>query len=86
MESNSSKRKTQKWKNKTEKSKEEENNEFIKFPRTRHLFNVGGIGRDDLVKKYQTIYDPFWKFNYWRKINGTNLGISLSADGQLTFQ
>lgn len=51
MESNSSKRKTQKWKNKTEKSKEEENNEFIKFPRTRHLFNVGGIGRDDLVIK-----------------------------------
>jgi len=58
-----------------------------KFPRTRHIINLGGIGRDDLVmdshEVQQWMRQPLC---IEEKIDGTNLGFSLDADGSLRAQ
>ena len=62
--------------------------QFFKFPRTHHLVNTGGsaVSRDDLVLNVE-------EFKFWigsgrvlrleEKVDGANLGISLSADWEV---
>eukprot|EP01105_Mastigella_eilhardi_P026463 TRINITY_DN7698_c0_g1_i1.p1 TRINITY_DN7698_c0_g1~~TRINITY_DN7698_c0_g1_i1.p1 ORF type:complete len:266 (+),score=63.56 TRINITY_DN7698_c0_g1_i1:26-799(+) len=64
----------------------------VKFPRTRHLLNVGGASRDDLIMD-ATEAEAFLRgheFTLEEKIDGANLGISLnpepSATNPLLFQ
>jgi len=62
---------------------------FYKFPRTRHLLDAGGSGvsRDDLVMSKDEL-------NMWfttpviveEKIDGSNLGISITKDYEIQFQ
>jgi len=62
--------------------------DFLKFPRTRHLCDMGGsIGRDDLVMD-KTEVKKFLENDIIieEKVDGSNLGISLTEDYQLTFQ
>lgn len=64
-------------------------NSLFKFPRTRHLFDAGGgVGRDDLVMDAREL-KAFLNNNHLileEKIDGANLGISLTSDYQITFQ
>jgi len=62
--------------------------EIYKFPRTRHLMDTGGgVGRDDLLMDQKEMLE-FLKnqVTLEEKIDGANLGISLTSDYQLTFQ
>eukprot|EP01138_Halocafeteria_seosinensis_P007760 gb/GECG01007928.1/.p1 GENE.gb/GECG01007928.1/~~gb/GECG01007928.1/.p1 ORF type:complete len:875 (+),score=92.83 gb/GECG01007928.1/:1-2625(+) len=51
---------------------------IIKFPRTRHLYNLGGASRDDLLFD-RSEQDNFIAHELWieEKIDGANLGISI---------
>eukprot|EP01126_Amoeba_proteus_P035034 TRINITY_DN3521_c0_g1_i3.p1 TRINITY_DN3521_c0_g1~~TRINITY_DN3521_c0_g1_i3.p1 ORF type:complete len:242 (+),score=40.87 TRINITY_DN3521_c0_g1_i3:97-822(+) len=63
--------------------------DFHKFPRTRHIYDAGGTGvsRDDLVmdqkelKRFVTIPTTVEE-----KVDGANLGISVTSDYQVVFQ
>jgi atypical dual specificity phosphatase len=51
-----------------------------KFPRTRHLLNLGGASRDDLIIPSSEFPSLFNKpVRVEEKVDGANLGISLSA-------
>eukprot|EP01088_Endostelium_zonatum_P016938 TRINITY_DN4788_c2_g1_i1.p1 TRINITY_DN4788_c2_g1~~TRINITY_DN4788_c2_g1_i1.p1 ORF type:complete len:293 (-),score=96.83 TRINITY_DN4788_c2_g1_i1:53-931(-) len=64
--------------------------DLIKFPRTRHLFDAGGsaVGRDDLLMDAED--SKIWFKNAMvsieEKIDGSNLGISITPDYKLRFQ
>ena len=61
--------------------KEETNNDIIKFPRTRHLANIGGASREDLLLD-QTDINEFLNNEIYieEKIDGANMGISIEPD------
>lgn len=79
-------------KHQNKNSKDIENNEtefLIKFPRTRHLLNIGGVGRDDLVMEATEVLQFLQlsgTLTIEEKVDGANLGISMTEDFQLTFQ
>jgi atypical dual specificity phosphatase len=58
---------------------------LVKFPRTRHLFNLGSASRDDLLFNSQEIQSLFsqlktiqdWILYLEEKIDGANLGLSI---------
>ncbi|KAL6080664.1 ERI1 exoribonuclease 3 [Balamuthia mandrillaris] len=62
--------------------------DLIKFPRTHHIFDAGGgVGRDDLLMSPEEAKVWHQKYVYVEeKVDGSNLGISLTADYQLRFQ
>ncbi len=54
---------------------------LIKFPRTRHLYNLGGASRDDLlmsVKEKEVFLNT--EIIIEEKIDGANMGISIDPD------
>ena len=63
-----------------------------KFPRTRHLFNIGSASRDDLIlsssdaKAFLQSTDPSTTVVVEEKVDGANLGISLDSCGALQVQ
>ncbi len=64
---------------------------FFKFPRTRHLLNTGGtaVTRDDLVlepAEARTFYDGEAVVLAEEKVDGANLGFSLSRDYEVLVQ
>ena len=65
----------------------EKNYSVLKFPRTRHLYGVGSVGRDDLLMSADDV-KPFHD-NYVtieEKIDGANLGISFDQSYQVIFK
>jgi len=72
----------------TEESESESNSiDIIKFPRTHHLFDTGGVGRDDLVmNEKETLFWFRTNISLEEKVDGSNLGISVGEDGRLLFQ
>jgi len=59
---------------------------FYKFPRTEHLFNLGGATRDDLVLSpdaFKAFFAPASGkvITMEEKIDGANVGFSLDAEG-----
>ncbi|KAH3742896.1 ATP dependent DNA ligase [Pelomyxa schiedti] len=59
----------------------------IKFPRTKHLLNVGGASRDDLIMDAKDVRDFLSRdIIVEEKIDGSNLGISITHDNQIRFQ
>ncbi|CAD0100296.1 unnamed protein product [Aureobasidium mustum] len=63
-----------------------------KFPRTRHLFNVGSASRDDLIlsssdaQAFLQPSDPSITIVVEEKVDGANLGISLDSSGAFRVQ
>ncbi|KAH0288725.1 hypothetical protein KCU62_g4958, partial [Aureobasidium sp. EXF-3399] len=63
-----------------------------KFPRTRHLFNIGSASRDDLIlsssdaKAFLQSIDPSTTVVVEEKVDGANLGISLDSCGAFKVQ
>jgi atypical dual specificity phosphatase len=58
-----------------------------KFPRTRHLLNLGSASRDDLIFSAQEVEDflrprPGHTFVVQEKIDGANMGISVNPETQ----
>lgn len=69
-------------------NKEKDLMEFLKFPRTPHLFVVSGLDiRDDKVLP-EPEYQLFLNNNIIieEKVDGANVGISLSKKGDLLIQ
>ncbi|KAI5196682.1 hypothetical protein E4T39_07699 [Aureobasidium subglaciale] len=67
--------------------------QFIyKFPRTRHLFNIGSASRDDLIltasdaEAFLDTSDPSTTIVVEEKVDGANLGISLDSNGEFKVQ
>ena len=67
--------------------------QFIhKFPRTRHLFNIGSASRDDLIlsssdaEAFLQSSDPSTTVVVEEKVDGANLGISLDSSGVFKVQ
>jgi atypical dual specificity phosphatase len=60
---------------------------IIKFPRTRHILNVGAAARDDLIMPH-TEAAGFLNCEIWvqEKCDGANIGISITADGTFRVQ
>jgi atypical dual specificity phosphatase len=61
--------------------------DFFKFPRTRHIIDMGSVGRDDLVmdkKEAQVFFENPVVIE--EKVDGANLGISITDDYKLKFQ
>jgi atypical dual specificity phosphatase len=55
--------------------------ELMKFPRTRHLYNLGGASRDDLLLDSKTQNEFLTsKVVIEEKIDGANMGISIEPD------
>lgn len=67
---------------------EEKHEEFYKFPRTRHVIDTGGgVGRDDLLMDARDMKQFLSNhLSIEEKIDGANLGISLTQDYHITFQ
>lgn len=64
---------------------------FFKFPRTEHLFNVGGATRDDLVLSPQAFKTFFEEskgkvITMEEKIDGANVGFSINETGKILCQ
>lgn len=64
---------------------------FYKFPRTEHLFNLGGATRDDLVlspSEFKTFFAqaPGKVITMEEKIDGANLGFSMDENGKILCQ
>ncbi|KAH0280244.1 hypothetical protein KCU91_g1165, partial [Aureobasidium melanogenum] len=63
-----------------------------KFPRTRHLFNIGSASRDDLIlsssdaQAFLQASDPSTTIVVEEKVDGANLGISLDSSGAFKVQ
>lgn len=67
------------------------NNEhnIIKFPRTHHIFDAGGTGvsRDDLLLNDEEIEEYLGcQLHLEEKVDGANLGISITEDWKIVFQ
>eukprot|EP00727_Mastigamoeba_balamuthi_P014157 m51a1_g9364 putative dna ligase (233) ;mRNA; r:175445-176266 len=61
--------------------------DFFKFPRTRHVLNLGSVSRDDLVMDSREASAFLSRAVIAEeKIDGANLGVSLGPEGQLLFQ
>lgn len=63
------------------KIEDESSNDIVKFPRTRHLANIGGASREDLLLE-QTDINEFLSNEIWieEKIDGANMGISIDPE------
>lgn len=59
---------------------------LLKFPRTAHLIDLGAIGSDDILISATPIPTPGCTVVVTEKIDGANMGFSLSADRQLLVQ
>lgn len=60
---------------------------LIKFPRTRHLMNLGAMARDDLLMSKTDIKNMLdGEITVEEKIDGANLGFRLSSDGKIMAQ
>lgn len=64
---------------------------FYKFPRTEHLFNMGGATRDDLVlspAEFKTFFAsaPGKSITMEEKIDGANVGFSINENGKILCQ
>ncbi len=60
---------------------------LIKFPRTRHLANLGAMARDDLLMSKNDIESMLSGIvTVEEKIDGANLGFRLSSDGKIMAQ
>jgi atypical dual specificity phosphatase len=65
---------------------------IYKFPRTRHLFNIGSASRDDLIlsssdaEAFLQLSDPSTTVVVEEKVDGANLGISLDSSGAFKVQ
>lgn len=60
---------------------------LIKFPRTRHLVNLGSASRDDLVLSKNDAINFLNKTVYVEeKVDGANMGISISKDMKIECQ
>ncbi|KAG6587087.1 ATP dependent DNA ligase [Phytophthora cinnamomi] len=62
---------------------------LLKFPRTAHLLDLGAATSDDLVTDINCISlpaDEETTIAITEKVDGANMGISLSADGALVVQ
>ncbi|CAD0112207.1 unnamed protein product [Aureobasidium uvarum] len=63
-----------------------------KFPRTRHLLNIGSASRDDLIlsssdaQAFLHPSDPFTTIVVEEKVDGANLGISIDSSGAFKVQ
>lgn len=63
-----------------------------KFPRTRHLFNIGSASRDDLIlsssdaQAFLQANDSSTTIVVEEKVDGANLGISLDSSGAFKVQ
>ncbi|KAG9663897.1 hypothetical protein KCU64_g1038, partial [Aureobasidium melanogenum] len=63
-----------------------------KFPRTRHLFNIGSASRDDLIlsssdaQAFLQVSDSSTTVVVEEKVDGANLGISLDSSGAFKVQ
>ncbi|KAJ3282757.1 hypothetical protein HDU79_009685 [Rhizoclosmatium sp. JEL0117] len=62
---------------------------FVKYPRTRHLFDFGSASRDDLflnddLSRY--LEDPSVRITVEEKIDGANVGFRLDVDGNIVAQ
>lgn len=60
---------------------------IIKFPRTKHIANLGSATRDDLLMT-QTEANNFLNKEIYveEKIDGANMGISINKDGKILVQ
>ncbi|KAI8611115.1 hypothetical protein BC830DRAFT_686468 [Chytriomyces sp. MP71] len=60
---------------------------FVKYPRTRHLFDLGAASRDDLILNDTETFlsaaarDPEAIFTIEEKVDGANVGFRLNSDG-----
>ena len=62
-------------------------NKFVKFPRTKHAINLGSASRDDLIMTegdLQMLIDG--PIVVEEKIDGANLGISIDSSGKILVQ
>lgn len=61
---------------------------MLKFPRTRHLLDLGGATRDDLVVSAQDLALRWFgrAVVVEEKVDGANLGFSLDASGKIRVQ
>ncbi|KAJ3344716.1 hypothetical protein HDU91_000135 [Kappamyces sp. JEL0680] len=65
--------------------------DFVKYPRTRHLFDLGGATRDDLclsdadAAAFLTVQDGI-ELVMQEKVDGANLGIRLDPKGNIVCQ
>jgi atypical dual specificity phosphatase len=65
---------------------------IYKFPRTRHIFNIGSASRDDLIlsssdaEAFLQLSDPSTTVVVEEKVDGANLGISLDSSGAFKVQ
>ncbi len=60
---------------------------FTKFPRTKHLLNLGSVSRDDLMIKSTEVKDFLnTPVCIEEKIDGANLGISIDSEFNIKFQ
>ncbi|KAH0360352.1 hypothetical protein KCU65_g9437, partial [Aureobasidium melanogenum] len=63
-----------------------------KFPRTRHLFNIGSASRDDLIlsssdaQAFLQTSDSSTTVTVEEKVDGANLGVSLDSSGTFKVQ
>ncbi|KAL5346531.1 hypothetical protein ACLOAV_008802 [Pseudogymnoascus australis] len=59
---------------------------LLKFPRTAHLIDIGAIGSDDILLPCAPIPTTGCTVVITEKIDGANMGFSLSSDRQLLVQ
>lgn len=59
---------------------------LLKFPRTAHLIDLGAIGSDDILLPSAPMPTPGCTVLITEKIDGANMGFSLSSDQQLLVQ
>ncbi|KFY40018.1 hypothetical protein V494_03711 [Pseudogymnoascus sp. VKM F-4513 (FW-928)] len=59
---------------------------LLKFPRTAHLIDLGAIGSDDILLSSVPIATPGCTVVVTEKVDGANMGFSLSSDRQLLVQ
>ncbi len=60
---------------------------FVKFPRTKHLLNLGSASRDDLIFSQEELSDFLQnELSIEEKIDGSNMGISVDSHGKLCVQ
>lgn len=65
----------------------DEDNDIIKFPRTKHLVNLGAATRDDLILNKNHIINFINKEIYVEeKIDGANLGIFIKKNWEIVAQ
>ncbi|OBT92021.1 hypothetical protein VE01_10288 [Pseudogymnoascus verrucosus] len=59
---------------------------LLKFPRTAHLIDLGAIGSDDILLPSAPALSPGCTVVITEKVDGANMGFSLSSDRQLLVQ